>query len=115
MNAQDARRSQRLVPEAPVPVVDVMWDRVLGFVQDVSAGGMKLIANRRLVDNGLYQVQFDLGEPGAHAHAIEAGVQVVSQRHGADGSTVAGLRYVHLPKERAQVLMRWLHVHEAGR
>ena len=86
MNAQDARRSQRLVPEAPV-----------------------------LVDNGLYQVQFDLGEPGANAHAIEAGVQVVSQRHGADGSTVAGLRYVHLPKERAQVLMRWLHVHEAGR
>ena len=118
-HGQEARRSLRLVPATPVPVVDVMWDRVIGFVQDVSAGGLKLIANHGLVDNGLYQVQFDLGEPGplepgTHVHAIEAGVQVVNQRHGPGGGTVAGLRFVHLPKERAQVLMRWIRAHQAA-
>ena len=108
MNGVDARRSLRVTPRTPTPAVDVMWDRVLGFVQDVSSGGLKLLASRALVDEGLYQVQVPLDLGGAHAETIEAGVQVVSQRSTSDGDRVAGMRFVHLPKADAQKLSRWL-------
>jgi len=113
MSGPEARRSTRVAPPTPTPVVDVMWDRVLGFVQDVSSGGLKLLANRPLVDEGLYQVQLPLAGRG-QADTIEAGVQVVSQRRDGGGGTVAGMRFIHLPKAHAQALGRWLAVHGAS-
>lgn len=108
MSGAEARRSVRVVPRVPTPAVDVMWDRVLGFVQDISSGGLKLLASRPLVQDGLYQVQLPLELGGAHAEMIEAGVQVVSQRSTRDGDAVAGMRFIHLPKRDAQRLSRWL-------
>ena len=103
----EARRSARVEPRGPVPVVDVMCDRALGFVQDLSAGGLKLRASRELVLDGLYQVQFGLELGGGERRTIEAGVQVVSQRPSA-GGMVAGMRFIHLPKADSQALARWL-------
>lgn len=57
-----------------------MFDRVLGFVQDLSAGGMKLLASAPLVDAALYQMHFTLDLPNEGRIPLEAGVQVVSQR-----------------------------------
>ena len=108
MTAADARRSPRVAPRAPTPAVDVMWDRVLGFVQDISSGGMRLLASRPLVDDGLYQVQVALDFGGRQPQSIEAGVQVVSQREVAEGARIAGVRFIHLPKAHAQALARWL-------
>jgi hypothetical protein len=104
----EARRSLRVAPRTPTPALDVMWDRVLGFVQDLSSGGLKLLSHDTLVDEGLYQLQLPLDLGGTQPEMIEAGVQVVSQRRGADGGTVAGLRFIHLPKTHAQALSRWL-------
>ena len=112
MTGREARRSTRVAPKTPTPAVDVMWDRVLGFVQDVSSGGLKLLANRQLVEEGLYQVQLPL-ELAGDAQMIEAGVQVVSQRREA-GGTVAGMRFIHLPKAHAQWLARWLAANGAS-
>ena len=113
MTGREARRSTRVVPKTPTPAVDVMWDRVLGFVQDVSSGGVKLLANRPLVDQGLYQVQLPL-ELAGDAQMIEAGVQVVSQRPEPAGGSVAGMRFIHLPKAHAQWLSRWLAANGAS-
>lgn len=112
MNGADARRSPRVTPASPTPVVDVMWDRVLGFVQDMSSGGMRLLASGPLVDGGLYQVQVALDIGGHQPQMIEAGVQVVSQRETADRARIAGMRFVHLPRPHAQTLARWLAAHE---
>lgn len=105
--SQEARRTSRHVPPTPTPVVDAMSGNVLGFVMDVSAGGMKLMAGEPLVDHGLYQVQFDLGLGDSRA-AIEAGIQVISQRVGTDRSAVVGLRFIHLQAAQARKLGSWL-------
>lgn len=113
MSGAEARRSHRIAPRTPTPAVDVMWDRVLGFVQDISSGGMRLLANRPLVDEGLYQVQVALDFGGRQPQMIEAGVQVVSQREAAEGACIAGVRFIHLPAAHAQTLARWLAPPEA--
>jgi hypothetical protein len=63
------------------------------------------------VDDGLYQVQVGLDTGGERPESIEAGVQVVSQRRASDGTAVAGLRFIHLPKAHAQLLARWISAH----
>ena len=57
---RDPRRTTRHAPRSPVAVVDVMSGELLGFVMDLSAGGMKLMATEPLVADALYQVQFEL-------------------------------------------------------
>ena len=108
MTGIEARRSKRVTPTASTPAVDVMWDRVLGFVQDISSGGLKLLAHRPLVHDGLYQLQLPLQLGATQPEMIEAGVQVVSQHNGPEGGTLAGMRFIHLPKAHAQALNRWL-------
>lgn len=105
--AHEARRSTRHPPESPTPVVDAMGDRVLGFVMDLSAGGMKLLAAAPLVDGALYQVHFVIDLPGEGRIPLEAGVQVVNQRQGAEGNVV-GLRFIHMQGAQSQRLGRWL-------
>lgn len=109
----EARRSTRHAPESPTPVVDAMRDQVLGFVMDLSAGGMKLLASGPLVENALYQVQFALDLPGEGRIAFEAGMQVVNQRRAAEGNVV-GLRFIHLQGEHSLRLGRWLRARGAA-
>jgi len=106
----EARRSTRHAPDSPTPVVDAMGDRVLGFALDVSAGGMKLLASKPLVDAALYQVHLALDLPGEGRVPLEAGVQVVNQRRTSAGD-VAGLRFIHLQGTHSQRLARWLRAH----
>ncbi|MDQ2701234.1 MAG: PilZ domain-containing protein [Pseudomonadota bacterium] len=108
---RDARRSSRHAPQSPVAVVDAMSGDMLGFVIDLSAGGMKLRAVEPLVDDALYQVQFDLTLGELRHASIEAGMQVVSQRPGDKGSIV-GLRFIHLQGAQAQQLGAWLRLME---
>ena len=109
--ASDARRTTRHVPRAPVAVVNAMSGNMLGFVMDLSAGGMRMSAVEPLVVDALYQVQFELLLGDARHVSIEAGVQVVSQRPG-DGGSIVGLRFIHLQGEQAQQLGAWLRLRE---
>jgi c-di-GMP-binding flagellar brake protein YcgR len=111
--AHEARRSSRHAPESPTPVVDAMFDRVLGFALDLSAGGMKLLASAPLVDAALYQVHFTLDLPNEGRIPLEAGVQVVSQRNTPEGQ-VAGLRFIHIQGAHSQRLSRWLRARSAN-
>lgn len=109
--ASDARRTTRHVPRAPVAVVNAMSGDMLGFVMDLSAGGMRLSAVEPLVEDALYQVQFELLLGDARHVSIEAGVQVVSQQPG-DGGSIVGLRFIHLQGPQAQQLGAWLRLME---
>lgn len=108
-----ARKAQRFAPQTPMPVVDAMSADLIGFVMDLSAGGMKLMAGKPLVDDALYQVQFELHPDKVEREPIEAGVQVVSQRKNADGSAVVGLRFIHVPGLQAIQIGKWLQARMA--
>jgi c-di-GMP-binding flagellar brake protein YcgR len=107
--AAEARRSSRHAPRTPVAVVDAMSSDLIGFVVDLSAGGMKLMAGKPLVDDALYQVQFELDMDASHRARIEAGTQVVSQHRNSDGSATVGLRFIHLQGPQGRQLGEWLH------
>lgn len=107
--AGEARRSSRHAPDVPVAVVDAMSSDLMGFVVDLSAGGMKLMAGKPLLDDALYQVQFELDMDAAHRARIEAGMQVVSQHRNSDGSATVGLRFIHLQGTQGKQLGEWLH------
>jgi c-di-GMP-binding flagellar brake protein YcgR len=111
IDARDARRTTRHAPPDPVAVVDAMSGDLLGFVMDLSAGGMKLMAIEPLVEDALYQVQFELQLADTRHASIEAGMQVVSQRRGEHGAIV-GLRFIHLQGPQAQQLGAWLRLME---
>lgn len=105
---KEARRAMRFAPLTPMPVIDAMSSDLMGFVMDLSAGGMKLMAGEPLADDALYQVQFELRPDEEHREPIEAGVQVVSQRRNSDGSSVVGLRFIHLQGPQARQIGQWL-------
>lgn len=108
----DARRTSRHKVDMGVPVVDAMSNRGLGFIRDLSAGGLQLVASRPLVDAALYQVLFEL-ESGDGLVAIEAGVQAVNQRR-EGGDVVAGMRFIHLDAGNSRRLNAWLAAHDAA-
>src|SRR3546814_7133824 len=61
-SATDTRRKpRRRVPDT-VSVVDSMTDQVVGRLGNVSETGMLLIASTPLVDDGLYQLRFELSD-----------------------------------------------------
>lgn len=102
----DARRASRHHVGAGVPVVDAMSNRALGFIRDLSEGGLQLLATRPLVDDALYQVLFEL-EGGDGLVAIEAGVQAVNQRSEGE-EIVAGMRFIHMDAGNSRRLNAWL-------
>jgi hypothetical protein len=102
----DARRASRHRTDAGMPVVDAMSNRAVGFLRDVSEGGLQLVATRPLVDDALYQVLFELqGRDGLVT--IEAGVQLVNHRQEGD-DIVAGMRFIHLDAGNSRRLKAWL-------
>jgi hypothetical protein len=74
---------------------------------------MKLMAGEALVDDALYQVQFDLDLDQHRKVSIEAGTQVVSQRRNPDRGAVVGLRFIHMEGKQAQRLREWLQSRRA--
>ena len=107
MNGADARRSERQRITAVVPVVNATTHRALGVTRDLSTGGMLLATAAPLVADALYQVEIELGGPGGAGRAIEAGMQVVSQREDGD-QVLVGMRFMHLRPDDAALRGEWL-------
>lgn len=111
--SDEARRSVRHRVDVVVPVVDMISHRALGVTRDLSAGGMRLLIVKPLVDDALYQVGFELDGPAGRRLPIEAGVQVVGQRREAQG-VLAGMRFIHLDPDNAWRLNAWLASREVA-
>ena len=104
----DGRRKPRRGVPGMVDVTDTMTGEVVGCVGNVSAGGMLLICNRRLVPDGLFQFRFALPTESGDPEWLETGAHVLWQdEHGAPGQHWIGLRFIGLPPEAAHVLHAW--------
>jgi hypothetical protein len=117
MNAQtgrEARHSRRHPLRGTPPVFDMLAERVLGRALDMSAGGFKLLLSEPLVDDTLYQVRFELAMTDSARVPIVAGIQVLDQRHDAEGMLCAGARFIHLDGACARQLVQWLRLQEGG-
>lgn len=108
----EGRRSRRHPVHGNPAVIDMMAERTLGRVLDLSAGGLKLLLAAPLVVDALYQVKFELPMADGSRHEIVAGIQVLDPRVEA-GLSCAGARFIHLEGAGARRIVQWLRVQEA--
>ena len=104
----DGRRKPRRSVPGMVEVTDAMTGEAVGCIANLSAGGMLLIANRRLVPDGLFQFRFALPDDAGGMASLETGAHVLWQDvHGAPGQHWIGLRFIALPPASAHLLTHW--------
>ncbi|WP_374249051.1 PilZ domain-containing protein [Thermomonas sp.] len=107
MGIESRRQPRRAVP-GMVEVVDSILEEAVGYVGNVSVGGMLLIANRNLPDNALFQFRFQLPDGLPGAQPLEVGAHVLWQdKAGAPGQSWVGLRFLGLSPEATRRLRNW--------
>lgn len=107
--AADHRRAQRKRVNFTAVVTDVISGKPMGFLGNLSAGGMLLICQQPPRAEALYQVQLPLHGLGAQPQHIEVGVQAQWHDPGSTpGQVWAGFRIIAIAKDDAATLDRWL-------
>ena len=108
MTDDPRRRQPRRAVPGRVDVVDTLTEEVVGYLGNLSVGGMLLIANRPLPDDALFQSRFRLPDGIGAAQPIEVGAHVLWQeRAGAPGQSWIGLRFLGLSAEATRRLRVW--------
>lgn len=108
MSPQEQRRSPRKAVAAGVVATDVISERPLGNVCNLSAGGMLLIGRHEPRSEAIYQVRIAL--PGER-HPIELGLQEQWHEPAATpGQFWAGYRIIAAAKEHEKLLETWLRM-----
>lgn len=108
MSPHEQRRSSRKPVAAGVIATDVIGERALGSLCNLSTGGMLLIGKHEPRDEAIYQVRITL--PGER-HPIELGLQ--EQWHdpaATPGQFWAGYRIIAATKEHEKLLETWLRM-----
>ncbi|MGY6519937.1 MAG: PilZ domain-containing protein [Lysobacteraceae bacterium] len=104
----DHRRAPRREVGEHIEVLDLMTDAVIGRIGNLSQGGMLLICNRELVEDGLYQFRFGLGDAGGRRREVSVGSHVLWVDDGsAPGQHWVGLRFIDIATPDADFLRLW--------
>jgi hypothetical protein len=107
MGIESRRQPRRPVP-GMVEVYDTIVEEPVGYLGNLSIGGMLLIANRSLPDDALFQFRFNLPDEFEAAQPLEVGAHVLWQdKAGAPGQSWIGMRFIGLSPEAAHRLRVW--------
>jgi hypothetical protein len=105
----EQRRAPRKPVDAASPVVDVIRDRPLGQLGNLSASGLLLIGPETPQRDAVYQVRLPLPGPDGRAADIEVGIQAQWHEPAArPGQVWAGYRIIAIAPPDAARLDRWL-------
>ena len=107
--SSEFRRAKRRKVDQRIEVTDVMSERVIGHLSDLSETGMLLIANQALTSDGLYQLRFKLADPHGHQHALEVGAhELWADSAAAPGQVWTGLRFIDMSPSDLLFLRNWV-------
>jgi hypothetical protein len=105
MSQRESRRAERYPVAQPVTVVDTMTGHTIGRIANISESGMLLIANTELVEDALYQLQF---QP-SHGAAIDVGAHLLwNSPASTPGQSWAGVRFLTVSASHREALRHWL-------
>ena len=108
MGIESRRQARRTVP-GMMEVYDTITEEPVGYLGNVSVGGMLLIANRALVDDALYQFRFALPDDMGETQPLEVGAHVLwVDDASAPGQSWAGLRFLGLAPQVTRSLREWV-------
>lgn len=103
------RRARRRTVAEKVPVIDTMTEASVGHLGNVSETGLLMIANAPLVEDALYQLQFEVASPTTGRITVEAGAHLLwTSTASAPGQTWAGFRFISVPEAQLKLLRQWL-------
>ena len=105
----DQRRATRKRATAPIPISDVMIERVIGQLGDLSSSGMMLLVVSEPVHGGVYQVSFTLPDTQHREHRVEIGIQEQWHEPAASpGQFWAGYRIVSGGDDAVRAIDEWI-------
>ena len=105
----ETRRTPRRQPGMALQVKDAMTGEVIGHIGNLSLNGMMLVAHAPIVDDGLYQLVFQLPDAHGRLHPIEVGVhELWSETSSVRGHHWVGLRFIDIEADAEQTLRDWL-------
>jgi len=105
----EQRRAPRKRATAPMPVTDVMTERVLGQLGNLSATGLLLLGSRAPRPGGVHQVVFTLPDAQHREHRVEIGIQ--EQWHvqaESPGQVWSGYRIVAASDDDVRAIDEWI-------
>ncbi len=105
----DTRRAERRSVHEAVTVVDVMSERIIGRLGNVSETGMLLVASAPLLEDALYQLRFDITDPLGKAVPIEVGAHLLwIGSANTPGQSWAGVRFLTISEQHLATLRQWI-------
>jgi len=102
----EQRRAPRKRAAASPLVTDTISARPLGYLCNLSASGVLLIAPGRPRSEAVFQVRLPLGE--SPAAAIELGLQEQWHQAANAGQVWVGYRIIAIAPQDAETLVQWL-------
>lgn len=103
------RRAPRKPVQRQVTVTDVIAERPMGQLGDLSATGLMIIGTDAPRTEAIYQLRLPLPMPNGNAPILDVGVQAMwSTRHDPAGTAWAGLRIISINDADAAALKDWL-------
>jgi len=108
-DSPDTRRAPRRSVTDLVPVTDLIAERVVGRLGNISETGMLMLASVPLREDALYQLQFTLPLADGRTAPVEVGVHLLwaDPAHVA-GQAWAGFRFITLSREHRELLRGWI-------
>lgn len=105
----DSRRSERRNVHESVAVIDAMTEQTVGRLGNISESGMLLVASAPLLEDGLYQLRFDIIDNLGRAVPIEVGAHLLwIGSANTPGQSWAGVRFLTIADGHLQVLQHWI-------
>ena len=105
----EARRAPRRTLDINVQVIDMMTDKPMGRISNISATGMLLVTHTPTNDNALYQLRFACPKGGAHEVDCEVGVnQVWQQPAETPGMYWVGAHFIAISEQDIACLQQWI-------
>ncbi len=103
------RRAKRRKISSTVLVSDMMTERVVGKIGNLSESGMLLIATEALTEDALYQFRFLLPGSKEQETPLEIGAHLLwLDRASAPGQAWTGFRFIGLTEQHVVRLRAWV-------
>ena len=104
----ESRNAPRRKTPQSVVVTDELTGQPIGYVKDLSESGMQLEVTAPLIEDAVYQLQFQLDGASLVPALVDAGAHVVwLDDNDAHGNHLSGLRFLAMSERDLERLRRW--------
>jgi len=107
---EDQRRLRRRKSDSGIPVMDMMTQRALGTISDLSETGMMISTQETIYPDGLYQCEIRFPTGSGTIGTVLVGAQELWTRPDGDtGRYAVGFRFIDIGKDERRRIHAWVN------